>query len=372
MRLMARAAICFSNQDAAFAGELANYLELHASVDAELAACSDPADFLDTIEQCLACELVVVVLSVASLPRMWARPEWERVLVECVRESASHVAYLAREICPFPPVLKRRAFFSSQTEVRQWAIHALNPERRAPEIGAAEPNDSLNALLDQPGLLRSVKRSAANWFISQHWRLFENVYRVPRGSDSRSSVLGELAHAMGLRLAGTVDQNWDALRSHAAKERALYVFEDLTEEFSELAELGGKASVIVLQEEGARESVTLAQLKEEFFAPGADEAHCLSLLGRFIGSGQDSENWADIKSIGFRARLFFQKEMRLAEAHELLVWLAAQAQRNGDIRALEQVQWEENWILDSWDLPPVERTELVRTQPSQLWLYSAI
>jgi hypothetical protein len=302
---------------------------------------------------------------------MWPRPEWERVLVEGVRESGSQVAYILREVCPFPPVLKRRAFFDSITDIRQWVIQTLYPERNPPLLRSGQPDDSLRALLDNPVLLDGIKRSPADWFISQYWRWFENVYRVQCGSATRSGVLGEMAHVMGLRLAGTVDQNFEALRNQARRQRALYVFEDLPEEFQELAELGGKASVIVLAQESVPEPVTLARLKETFFAPNPDEAFCLRMLGRFISSEQEPDNWDDMKSIGFRARLFFQQEMRLAEAHELLVWLAIQAQRNGDRRALEQVQWEENWILDSWDLPPVERTELVRTQPSQLWLYSS-
>ncbi len=304
---MAKAAICFSTHDAAFAEELANYLALHASVVPELAACDDPADFLDTIEQCLTCEIVLVVLSLAALPKMWPRPEWERVLIECVRESGAHIAYLQREACPFPQILKRRAFFSSPAEVRQWAIHVLNPDRPAPALCPGEPDDSLQTLLDNPGLRSGVKQAAANSFVSSYWRFFENVYRVECGSATRSGVLGELAHAIGLRLPGTVDQNREALLHRATHERALYIFENLPEEFSELADLGGKASVIILENQGHRQPVTLAQLKETFFTPGANEALCLRLLGRFISSEQQPDHWPDIKAIGFRARLFFRK-----------------------------------------------------------------
>jgi len=371
MRLMAKAAICFSTHDAAFAADLAQYLAFHTSLQTELAVSKDPASFLDTIEQCLTSEIVIVLLSPSSVPHPWPRPDWERVLIQCVRESAAHVAFLNHQDCPFPPILKRRAFFTTPIELRQWAIHTLNPDRRAPALLTGEHDASLQPLIDHPGLITNVKPGAANSFVSNYWRLFQNVYRVECGSATRFCVLGELACAMNLRLPGTADQNWEALQTHARHERALYVFNDLPEEFSELAGLGGKSSIIILEHEPERRPVTLPQLKEMFFTPGVDEAFCLRQLGHFISSEQPG-TWEDMKAIGFRARLFFQKQQRQAEAHELLVWLAAQAHRNGDSRALEQVQREENWILDSWGLPPVERAQPVTTQPSQLWLYSAV
>jgi hypothetical protein len=370
MRLMAKAAICFSNHDAAFAAELSKYLELHTSVGPELAECENPGDFLDVIEQCLVFQIVVVVLSSKSVPVLWPLADWERVLVECVRESGSQVAYFKCESCPFPQVLRRRAFFDSFLTLRQWTIHIQNPDRNPPRFAQGEEDQMLMPLLNQPGLISDVTRSGAEWFIANYWRLFEGVYRVESGGWTRAGVLGEVSQAMGVRLAGTVDQNLARLKLYAAEERALYVFENLPEEFSELAELGGRSSVMVLAKERDASPVTVDQLHSLFFSSGSEEAVCLRMLGKFMNREQASDgDWARVKAIGMRARLFFQREMRLAEAHELLVWLAIQAQRHGDRQALEQIQREENWILNSWDLPPVERTELVGTQPSQLWLY---
>jgi hypothetical protein len=142
----------------------------------------------------------------------------------------------------------------------------------------------------------------------------------------------------------------------------------MTEEFLDLAELGGKSSILILSDEAALPEPTLQQLKELFFASAPDESLCLRMLGRFMNLEQYPGDWPTIKSIGFRARLFYQRETRQAEAHELLVWLGNQAHRHKDRITLEQIQREENWILDSWDLPPVQRAELVKTQPTQLWL----
>jgi hypothetical protein len=364
MRLMANAAICFESHDAAFASECATYLQFQTSVFVQMAEAAAPEDLLDLIDQCLASESVIVVLSPSAIPTLWPRTEWEQIF----KDPESKIAYIELQPCPFPQILKRRNFFQSKESLRRWLIKVLNPDRIPPALPPGEKDESLLHLVNQAGTAQQVRRAAAEWFASNYWRDFENIYWVECGSWTRAGIIGEIAHAMNLRLPGTVDQNIAALHDHAQHERALCIFENLTEEFLELAELGGKSSILILSPEAAPPEVTLQQLKEIFFAPTPDEPLCLRLLGRFMNLEQDPGDWPTIKSIGFRARLFYQRDIRQAEAHELLVWLGNQAHRHKDRIALEQIQREENWILDSWDLPPVQRSELVKTQPIQLRL----
>jgi len=361
---MANAAICFESHDAAFAIEFANYLNFQTSVAAELAEAPAPKDFLDVIDQCLASEIVIVILSPSAIPTLWPRTNWEQIF----KDPESKVAYLELKPCPFPQILKRRNFFQSKEALRRWLTQVLHPNRTQPLQPPGEKAESLLPLVNEAGTAQQVTRPSAEWFASNHWRDFENVYWVECGSWTRAGIIGEIAHAMNLRLPGTVDQNISALHQHTQNERALYIFESLTEEFLDLAELGGKSSILILSNEPAPPDVTLQQLKEIFFVPAPDESLCLRMLGRFMNLEQDPGDWTTIKSIGFRARLFFQRETRQAEAHELLVWLGNQAHRHKDRIALEQIQREENWILDSWDLPTVQRTERVTTPPTQLSL----
>lgn len=364
MRLMADAAICFESHDAAFAIECANYLNFQTSVSVVPAEAASPEYFLDVIDQCLTNEIVIVVCSPHAIPTLWPRTHWEQVL----RAPDPRIAYLEFQPCPLPQILKRRNFFQSREALRRWLIQVLKPNRIKPLMQHGEKDESLLHLVDQAGTIQHVKRTSAEWFASTYWRDFESVYWVECGSWTRAGIIGEIAHAMNLRLPGTVDQNISALHDHSQHERALYIFENMTEEFLDLAELGGKSSILILSDETALPEPTLQQLKELFFASAPDESLCLRMLGRFMNLEQYPGDWPTIKSIGFRARLFYQRETRQAEAHELLVWLGNQAHRHKDRIALEQIQREENWILDSWDLPPVQRGELVKTQPTQLWL----
>ena len=340
---MAGAAICFMSEDGAYAMDLARYLEFHTSQHFDLAECRRAKDFLDGVEQCLLNELLIVVLSPAAVPAPWPRPEWERVFLEAARDAGSQLAYLLREECAFPKVLRRRNFFESDFKaLRRWTIQQATPDRVAPDLALAGTDDhSLLVLLEEPGVVGDVSPKAAAWFAKSYWSEFEAVYWVDFLRRTWAGVLGELAQAMQLRLAGTVDQNWQSLKKTVGEQRALFIFQNLSAEWRGVCELGGKASILLLS--GAQDS--------------ADPWNELQ-----------TQAWPEIYANGMRALFLLKQQARLAEAHELLVWMSKHARQHGDLKAWDQIRWEESWILDAWDLPVLERTEMTRTQPSQLWL----
>jgi hypothetical protein len=376
-----QAALCFSERDAFFAAETARYLDLQASLHCELAECRNPQDFLDLVEQCLAKEFVMVVLSAASVTALWPRPLWERVLLEAARKSETQIAYILLDTCPFPQVLRRRNFFdftqdtpAARRALRRWAIQSLRPERIDAETDIpGEPSEAPMYLLDEPGTAMHVTPAGAAWMFKHCWRDFEGVYWLHCAQRSRAGVLGEMAQQMHLRLPGTLDQNWTELQKHAAGHRALYVFEHLPEELTYLSELGGKASVIVVAPEASPAGVPFEDLYALFFARdqfARDQKETASLraLDTFSASEAPPAGWPETYSIGLRALMLLKQRARLAEAHELLKWLTGGAMRAHDMAALAQIRWEEDWILDSWDLSSRERDDFRETSPSQLWL----
>jgi hypothetical protein len=372
---MVTAAICHHRHDSVFAAEAAGYLNLHTSLHCEPADCAAPEDFLDLMEQCLTKQFMFVVLSSASVPNLWPRPLWEPVLLESARESESHIAFIALDTCAFPPILKRRNFFDltqNPTDglrvLRRWAIKNMQPERTATVAGNhAEPKNPPLFLIDEPGIEFNVKSNDAAWMMANCWHDFEGIYLIPCAHRSRAGVLGDLAHQMKLRLPGTLAHNWSALKAEAASQRSLYVFEHLPEEFSGLAELGGKASVLVTG--GAEPTcVSFSDLHEIFFIPQSDATDCLRALDAFCASESLVGNWPDAYSIALRGLTLLKQGARLAEAHELLKWMAGGAKRAGDARALDRIRWEEIWILESWDLTPYDRDAMTQTQPAQLAL----
>ncbi len=367
---MRAGAICFHSADVVFASALARYLELHTPLSCELVEAKTAADFLDVIEQCLVKEFVITILSQCAVPVPWPRQLWEPVLLEGVRDAGTHIAYMVSGNCAFPQsLLRKRNVFDASGEraLRQWVIQQAAPERFPPAIGIEVEEDlSLLALLDEPGVKRNVSPAAAAWLMRECWRDFEAVYRVQCGRGTRAAVLGELAQAMKLRLPGTVEQNWQQLQAHVLRERSLIVFEDLPGALAGIAEIGGKASVLWLSA-AAPKPVRFHQLKG-LFASSADESACLRALGRFMDQETEADDWPGLRSIGLSALRFLRRQERLAEAHELLEWLNERAGWYGDANALNQIRWEDEWILDAWDRPVMERTEVSRSEASQLWL----
>ncbi len=355
---MRAAAICYPSSQAGYATELAEYVGFHASLDCELAESRTAEDFLDLIEQCLVKEFVFVVLCADAIPRAWARTAWEPILLDGLRKNDTRVAYVSRGSCPFPPILKRKNFFENGEfrPLRRWSIQQRQPERSAPEVlreCAAAPE--LLPLIEAPGVATNVTTTAAAWMVRHCWSDFEAIYHARCVRQTRAAALGGLAQAMGLRLTGTTDQNWEELRKAVSRERSLVLFENLPVSLEDVAGLGGKASVLMLGED------------ERYVPAAGSNDESLYSLASFM-DGRKPLDWLEIRPTGLRALQFLLKQARLAEAQEILEWLAEQARFCGDVRSLEHFRWEEDWILDSWNLAPRARADWTRTQPTQMWL----
>lgn len=369
---MARAAVCFASADAEFAETVSRYLAAQTSLHCELAAARNHEDFLDVVEQCVVTDVVIVVVSSRSVPASWPRAVWERVLVEGPKEAGARIAFVMVDQCAFPQLLRRRNFvdFTEDSEaglraLRRWVIQSMLPDREAPQIsGVCVPDESLRYLVDEAGVKTGVAAECAAWLMKTHWQDFDGAHWISCGHRTRAGILGELAQQIGLRLAGTVEQNWIQLREHATSYRSLYVFEHLAGDKGDVTALGGKSSVLVVPGIEPK-PISLADLREMFFARKMNESACLHGLWVFMSSNEGG-NWGEVYSIGLRALKLLQDQGRLAEAYELLEWLTTSARKFSDARALELIRWEEGWILEAWDLPVSSRTEFRRVSAMQL------
>ncbi len=375
LRLGRRTAICFSAADCAFAEELHSYLGQQTSLQVELVACELATDFLDTIEQCLGHDFLIVVLSPNSLPKPWPRQLWEPVLVDAARDSSCHIAYVLLASCLFPSLLRRHRFFDFAKNInlaalRSWAIHLLDPDRMPPLALSGVPDPSLIPLIDSATCITGVSSDSAEGFVSAHWKLFDHVTRVKCGRATRAALVGEIGFALQLKLSESADQNWITLLYHASEDRDLYIFENLPSEFQDLADLGGKVSCIVLNHD-ATPTASLSDLKRAFFAPDADEAEAWREFGKFIDDFDRNCDWDELKSVAFRALQFLKREARLAEAHELLLWFAALAKQNEDVHSASRCQSELFWISNAWDSSSVAGSQIIQAEGSQLSLFDS-
>ena len=139
---------------------------------------------------------------------------------------------------------------------------------------------------------------------------------------------------------------------------------------------GGKASVILVENEEVTPRRPLSKLVRLFSSWKRNEIKCLAALGD-VESHLDSPEilkddiWPEACSLCSAAVALLKDYGRLAEAYDLLAHISSAMQVRGDLAALGKVEWETSWILEHWD-QPVQipgRMAAALSEPTQLSLF---
>lgn len=254
---MPSAVFCYARPDAGVARELGAYLELNCAVEAyfEEGLVKPGFDLVAAAERGVAADVAIVLLSSHSVPREWIRERWEPVF-----EPHNRIACVLLGECKFPQLLRRRTFFdysrdaiAARRGLKRWILGRDRAQGSTVELPRLEPGHVLaektmeelrRRLADEAGS-ECLDREEALRFAHACGREFEGAFWIQCANRGATGILGDTAHALGLRLTGPVAENRKALREFSAAHRCLYVFEEMAEEHWAMAELGGKASVMV-------------------------------------------------------------------------------------------------------------------------------
>jgi TIR domain len=373
---MRSAVLCHSGEDAAFASELARFLELNCPLTVFQEEGLIRADYglLDAIERGLSAGVALVLLSPDSVPKAWPpREEWEPLLLKQPRELGSEIAFLLARDCKFPVLLRRgRTFFdlsqdrlNGQRALKRWLLErdpffqcAVElPEEWHPAGTGGDFFERLRRrLADWPGVESDISREAALEFAHAHKPDFEGVFWLNCANRSRAGILGDTAHHLGLRLAGTAEQNRSALGEFCAGRRCLFIFEHLAPEDTELVTFEGKASVIFTAPGAMPSPRSLEETSALFSAWTQNLDLCLSALGdaqhhlRGLLVSEGDPMQARM-SLGSAAFALLKHSDRLAEAYEVLEMMANAMRAKGDQFSLYRLEWEMSWLREAWDQP---------------------
>ena len=161
---------------------------------------------------------------------------------------------------------------------------------------------------------------------------------------------------MGLRLRGTLEQNTRVLQEFCTSRRLLLIFEHVAPSDRELVAYEGKASVIFIAEHTSPVRRSLEETAAVFSAWRSNLDACLSALGDVQSHLRDlpmhmGEPCQIAISLGAAASSCLRHAGRLAEACELLEWIADAKRARGDLLAAAQFDWEKSWILEEWGGP---------------------
>jgi TIR domain len=380
---MRSAVICYAIADRESASNLLRYLRLncpHVTVDVH--EFEDPGDFLDAAETSLSAEYPIVLLSPRSVPEVWRRDEWEPILVEEARRFDRQIAYVLLQECKFPPLLRRGLFFDLSADwlaglrpLKRWLLDhdrlvgSTNelPSWYAFGVVEAEALKQLESrLADQPGVETSVDRELALQFAHCSLRDFEGVFWLNCANRSRAGILGDLAHAIGLTLRGTVEQNAHSLREFCAEHRMLVALENAAPLDAEWMICAGRSSYLVVANGSPPPQVSLAETAGLFASWRSDANPCFAALGnaqahlRGLGEYADAK-WEIAKSLAWCAYSLMKETGRLAEACEFLNTMIDAMRMKGRFDEAARLKWERDWILEEWgqassDLPRVMPT----------------
>jgi hypothetical protein len=387
---MRSTAICYSPADSGAATELRCYLETNCPVAIEDGVVQMGSDLLDAVETGLSFDYVLVLLSADSTQPAWARTRWEPVLFEQAKQLRTRIVYVLLTECKFPAVLRRETFFdlsrdfaNGRRSLKRWLLAELAPAASAPKLPertgslAGAAIDSMEPLADWPELTQTDDREAALAFAYARQADFEAVVWLNCARRGRPGVLGDAAHALGLRLEGNWEDNAQALRDHCAEHRVLLLFENLDSGAAEMVNFGGRASVILVESAEMKPRRSLGELLLLFSSWKRNAERCLAELGD-AESCLDSpeilqdEFWPDACTLCLAAVGLLRDYGRFAEAYDLLTRISSATQVRGDLTVQRQVEWETSWIVDRWGQPMYlpGRMAAALTEPTQLSLFA--
>jgi hypothetical protein len=374
--------ICHAREDAQFAREAAAMVE--QNVSAHVSYEESAGDFLGAVERAISGDLALAILSPHSVAP-WKRERWEAALVDAPREFGTQIVFLLADECKFPDLLRRRTFFDCSRgraaglrAFKRWLLEQSSgigerPVQLPPEPVAPLAPDTLERLLialaDRPGVAELASQEALG-FAHEASRDFEGVFWIHCGGRSRAGVLGDLAHSLGLRLAGPVESNREALSKFCLTRRCLFLLADLDPADREWAGFGGKSS-IVFTSDFEQPQIAPADLMRLFAAWPRNVDSCAAALGQAQAYFREILDDGVAVEFGMAILALLKHLDRLAEASEVLDLLADGARRAGDPLRAHRLAWERSWIEESWDRPAEAMLVPHSAKPQQLSLWAS-
>ena len=260
---------CYSPSDREMARELAAFLERGSGVEVLLEEGEMPpgGDLIAKVEEGLAADVVLAMLSPNSVPQRWVLERWKSAFWQQADEVGTAVATLLCSDAKFPDLLRRKNFFDLRQNrlpafraIKRWLMSLSPLPQKSPFAPAFQPGfagrdaeiETLCTLLaDSPGICvvaagpGAGKTALALEFARRHQEEFDAVFWLACGSRSAAALAGELAAQLGVRLDRDLESNLAELRRLCAQHRCLIVLDDAIAATAALLVPRGRTSVLI-------------------------------------------------------------------------------------------------------------------------------
>jgi hypothetical protein len=255
--------ICSANADAAATAEIRKYVETNCSsiTVQEDISWESPNEMLEAVESALWADIVLLLASPHAIPAAWSRPQWESVLVEQPANERTALAFILLRACRLPEVLRKKNFFDltadwhagayslrrwlfDQNPLRQERCDSLPPDAQCSDASETVVTELERQICYHPGIADSVPRPVAAAFVRKHRFNFEGVVWLNCMGRGLTGVIGDTAHALGMKLTGPTERNTAALHKFCSGHRVLYVFDQLDAQHRGFMSFTGRASIV--------------------------------------------------------------------------------------------------------------------------------
>jgi hypothetical protein len=231
--------------DQFYAQQITAFLEAGCDVRCDPGLLRPGQDLAELAEQCV--DPLLLLLSKDSWPKRLPRERWDPLLLELP------LACVLLNPCPFPELLRRRAFFDNDDPhaargVKRWLWQQRRESGEAIRFKWSEDLEELYvALADRPGS-QTASADRARLFAREASAEFERVIWIPCHGRTLAECTGELGTELGLTMDEPEKQNRRRLLDTLQERRCLVVLDAPSDEALAELDVGGRSSVLVTTE----------------------------------------------------------------------------------------------------------------------------
>jgi hypothetical protein len=190
---------------------------------------------------------LILLLSKDSWSKRLPRERWDPVLLELP------LACVLLNPCPFPELLRRRAFFDNDDPnaargVKRWVWQQRRESRQAIRFKWSEELEKLYVGLADRAGAQTASAEQSRLFASEASGEFECVVWIPCHGRTLPECTGKLGTELGLTMDEPEKQNRRRVLETLRERRCLVVLDAPSDEARAALDFGGRSSVLITTE----------------------------------------------------------------------------------------------------------------------------
>jgi len=237
--------LAHAQADQVYAQQIAAFLESGCDVRCHLGLLGPGQDLVELAEQCA--DPLILLLSKDSWPNRLPRERWDPLLLRLP------LACVLLNPCPFPELLRRRAFFDNDDRnaargLKRWLWQQHREVSQASRFQWSEELEKLYVGLADRAGAQTASAEQSRLFAREASAEFECVVWIPCHGRTLPECTGKLGNHLGLTMDEPERQNRRRVLETLRERRCLVVLDAPSEEARAALDVCGRSSVLITTE----------------------------------------------------------------------------------------------------------------------------